>query len=542
MLLVLAASSDAEEEPSGLDPFVEVFSKTLQEINASWEAFDAATTKPQEVVKQCAFLSCVQHRLGYFTALHEGTRGRSTVAMRVPPLPLVVSWLGSGGLDEVYSMSLGAKSGDTLLQQLLASGKQAASDSRYTIPREVSQLKARISLLRDFEDITYDTTSWTPGVDGLWYCATVVAEDDVVAGIDAPLRRLVVRVYLPDVAERLYNKALIATRTFRAPTEEERLNAQSYMLESVQRAVARELKGEVPAVVIEDYSVFNFKVLEGECPVSNLPTMKSRTVEAPSDLVRRRSLTTELPFIDGQAPLQLEGAEDESCFGALRRVGDESRRVRALLVPARGAYDGAHLSLARKLENAALRGELHPIRRVFALASAWDAFIDGCGLPERRCAWYGEIPLDLVVLDKLRSSKVFREVLVEQDMSERAIEVLLPVIAALRDGDEEFTLVPIIVGGLDHTTVEQYARVLQPYVADESNLFVVAGDLRELGVAPPVGAASEDEAAEARIAPATPPAPGEVRFGKALADALDVFLATLMLPEQQEEFRLSHFR
>ncbi|CAE8607364.1 unnamed protein product, partial [Polarella glacialis] len=117
---------------------------------------------------------------------------------RAPSLPLILSWEGPGleeeeGRAQVYGMSCGATSGETLLQQLLGCGKLAAVDKRFLLPgvAEGKELKAKVSLLRGFVDISASPGDWVPGTHGLWYSD----------GARAQL------VYSPEVAETLADGA-----------------------------------------------------------------------------------------------------------------------------------------------------------------------------------------------------------------------------------------------------------------------------------------------------------------------------------------------
>jgi len=326
----------------------------------------------------------------------------------------------------------------------------------------------------------------------------------------------------------------------------------------------------------EGCTLYRFEVLRGDCPLSNLPTMKTRmmTRESSEELLRAQSpyqnwiadnseldpestklgvpvlLSKDLddpvlvkkagerrsgkvvakwnkvikgiPTPDGEwlenavgqfLPMKLGGTtvlrkayqEDGAAarFAALTASGSDSSPggVRAFVVPQFGAYGSNESSFMdgfRPVDAAASSRSagLEKVRRIFVIASVWDCYIDGCGLPERRCAWYNppglhsKIPLDLVVIDKLRKTGLFTELTVEQDVQERAIEVLLPLVGSCLEG-RDFTLIPIYVGGLMSERADQITKVLAPYLGDASNLFVVAGSIDSLasvGFGPSPGA------------------------------------------------------
>lgn len=262
--------------------------------------------------------------------------------------------------------------------------------------------------------------------------------------------------------------------------------------------------------------LYRFEALDASCPVASLPTMKSRLVSrehvqsllvAQSRMlsadVKSRKLSTDVKsrklsadagesskslgigsrsaarFAAITSALGATALETKEASPAVRSSSDE-QQFRAFIVPTSGAYSNAHLTFAEGIRGAQPAG-LDQVRRIFVLASVWDCYIDGCGLPERRCAWYGDMPLDLVVLERLRSSRAFTELTVEQDMRERAVEVLLPLIDTCFAKRQDFTLVPVLVGGVMPKQAEHYSKLLAPYLADPANLFVVAGDVDELG-------------------------------------------------------------
>ncbi|CAE8634580.1 unnamed protein product, partial [Polarella glacialis] len=171
---------------------------SISEVEQRWQKADALGMDAQKMAEICALLCCLQRQLGYWAALHEGSVGTGGVVSRAPSLPLILSWEGPGleeeeGRAQVYGMSCGATSGETLLQQLLGCGKLAAVDKRFLLPgvAEGKELKAKVSLLRGFVDISASPGDWVPGTHGLWYSD----------GARAQL------VYSPEVAETLADGA-----------------------------------------------------------------------------------------------------------------------------------------------------------------------------------------------------------------------------------------------------------------------------------------------------------------------------------------------
>jgi len=420
----------------------------IEEVESFWEEVDKLGKSAEDIAAQCAWLSCVQRKLGYFAALHEGASGSSAVVSQAPPLPLVLSWEGSR--SEVYETSLAVTGGSNLLQRVLGCEKQAGFDKRSVTPDNDGQLlRAKVSLLRGFKDISETATDFIAGEHGLWYC-----------GANGEARR----VYLPEVTKKISGDeedAEATERVLRAVLSHGRIGAD------VDEGEKAEL------TLPEGCQLYRFDTVGGECPVSNLPTMKRRVMqqEHVRELVLARSryssFTTESSQ-DGQA---LEQANSE-----IVTLTSGADSIRALFVPPCGSYTFVERSFSAKGYGDRFAG----VQRIFVIASTWDHYIDGIALPERRCAWYGDLALDLVILESLRRSRAFTELNLDQDTTERGIEVLLPLLSDCLGNKNRFTVVPLLVGGLMQGKVEDYAKLLAPYLDDPSNMFVVSGDIHIL--------------------------------------------------------------
>uniref|UniRef100_A0A7S2PRJ9 Uncharacterized protein n=1 Tax=Zooxanthella nutricula TaxID=1333877 RepID=A0A7S2PRJ9_9DINO len=373
-------------------------------------------------------------------------------------------------------MNLATGGGATLLQQLLDCCRSSAQDKRFGSPGNgtAKSLTAQVSLLRDFEDISSDRENFTLGTHGLLYCLPIEGGPPAY------------RLYLPEVAlkvaggrttkrgTQLVLQALADWKGGRDIAEE---STDEEDEEDSEESYEDDDEASFPSNSV----LYRFEAVSSGCPVANLPTMKTRNIS-------REHLQQALVAQNRVADAIADGPRRGAQFAELTSVtvagsatekkeaGRES--VRAFIVPTTGAYTGAQVSFVEGLDEARPEG-LKQVRRIFVLASVWDCFIDGCGLPERRCAWYNRFPLDLVVLERLRGSRAFCELTVEQDMRERAIEVLLPIVGQCLDEGQEFTLVPVLVGGVMRDKASRYAELLAPYLADPANLFVVAGDMND---------------------------------------------------------------
>lgn len=459
---------------------------SLEEVEKKWAEVESMGRDPAEIAQQCALLCCVQRKLGYFAALHEGAVGSGSIVNRSPPLPLVLTWEGAGGLDEIYGMSLagGTGSSTTLLQHLLGCVTQTSKDKRFSdLGEDDGNLKAKVSLLRGFADISQTPGDWTAGEHGLWY-----SRPSEEGG-----RTL--RVYLPEVVKAVAGEGEGATQR---------------VVQALSESAISDL-----AALPEGHTLYRFEALGASCQVSSLPSMKTREIssenlkrllasQARLTMKRREEDPLPLPaggsgasrfaaltVVDKEAAVAAPAAASAGSDVASMLMGSSNTasapaaappRVCGFIVPQSGSYSNAHNDFKAGLEDAFANcvGK-EQVRRIFVLAPVWDCYIDGCGLPERRCAWYGDTALDLVVLERLRSSRSFTELTVEQDMRERAIEALLPIVQKVLPEGQEFTLVPVLVGGLMAPKAELYTKLLAPYLADPANLFVVAGSVDELG-------------------------------------------------------------
>ncbi|CAE7248319.1 memo-1 [Symbiodinium natans] len=410
----------------------------------------------QEMAQVCALLCCVQRQLGYMAALHEGNVGAGAIVSQAPALPLVVSWEGPGGLEEGYGTSF-AVNGDatdsTLLEHLLKCVDRAGLDRRFGSPAEevVQDMKAKVSLLRTFTDISETPQDWSPGTHGLWYSD----------GQEAKV------VYLPQVAQEVVNGtasqnaaqrllAIVRRRSGGASSEDDDLDEEE--------------EEEEELTIPEGHALYRFETVQGECPISTLPLLQTRKI---LDEHVRQLLIAKARISQGEDKGKREGAAPRFAL-----LGRDDQNVAAIVVPTQGAYANLSEPFAQLADPPTGLGE---VQRLFVLAPVWDCYIDGCGIPEQRCAWYGSMPLDIPLLEQFRTSKAFQVVTVEQDQRERCIEALLPFVQSCVGEDQKFTLVPILVGGLMTEKAEQYASLLSPYLADPRNLFIIGGDVDTLG-------------------------------------------------------------
>jgi len=577
---------------------------SVEQVQQSWEEAEALGTSPEDIADRCSWLCCVQRQLGYFAALHEGAVGRGEVVSRAPPLPLILTWEGPEGA-ETYGMSLADGGGvtsvgsekasesevdqNTLLDQLLDCSRQAEDDSRFGKPGNDSskKMQVRVSLMRGFEDISDSPLDWVPGEHGLWY-----STPEMDTSMDAAASC----VYLPEVAERLATAPdevdddgddsefdNVSEMSFSdsdsdfeassqgsvEPEEDEEDDdeeeEEEYDIEDLKRVLealvtrgAPAEEGEEDATPVEagqlpqGGKLYRFASHEGTCSVSQLPIFKTRQVV--SSHVRQ--------LLIAQARLQVdENVQDETGelaeFAALTaknvsvdtEIVDETAApassessIRAFIVPSLGAYSNAHVRFSQRLSNFPDSG-LENVKRIFVISPVWDCYVDGCGLPERRCSAYGDIELDMVTLESLRSSGPFIELAVEQDVNERSIEALLPLVKSCLPTGQPYMLVPILVGGLVWQKAEIYTKVLAPYLSDPENLFIISGDVNELGDELDIDRTPSSADTPQRWMTDVPTVSSADDANQLVPvfDALELFLAVLAQVPQGQELRLQRY-
>lgn len=127
---------------------------------------------------------------------------------------------------------------------------------------------------------------------------------------------------------------------------------------------------------------------------------------------------------------------------------------------------------------------INPInyRRVFLLGPSHHTYMDCCGLPY--ADWYetplGNIEIDTEITCKLKKEKGFTTLKKTEEENEHSLEMHLPFIKKIF-GDNEFKLVPIMVGHIDKKSQEYYGKIFAEYLKDEKNLFIVSSDFCHWG-------------------------------------------------------------
>ncbi|GAA6061627.1 hypothetical protein JCM10212_000969 [Sporobolomyces blumeae] len=179
--------------------------------------------------------------------------------------------------------------------------------------------------------------------------------------------------------------------------------------------------------------------------------------------------------LDGQLARWLDAATNRASRDALREA--PVKGCKAVIAPHAGySYSGPAAGYAYGCI------DVEPIKRVFVLGPSHHVYLDGCALS--RCKTYstpvGDLPLDLETIAELHETGKFGKMDKETDEDEHSIEMHLPYIRKVFQG-RDVKIVPILVGSISATKEALFGKLLAPYLADPSTLFVVSSDFCHWG-------------------------------------------------------------
>ena len=120
--------------------------------------------------------------------------------------------------------------------------------------------------------------------------------------------------------------------------------------------------------------------------------------------------------------------------------------------------------------------------RVFLLGPSHHLYLNTCGLPyfEVYETPLGNIEIDLTIVDELKKDKNFITLRKSDEEKEHSLEMHLPFIRKIF-GDNNFKLIPIMVGHLEKEQQIYYGKVFSEYLKDEKNLFIISSDFCHWG-------------------------------------------------------------
>eukprot|EP01117_Protostelium_nocturnum_P006544 TRINITY_DN2359_c0_g1_i1.p1 TRINITY_DN2359_c0_g1~~TRINITY_DN2359_c0_g1_i1.p1 ORF type:complete len:281 (-),score=92.06 TRINITY_DN2359_c0_g1_i1:37-879(-) len=168
---------------------------------------------------------------------------------------------------------------------------------------------------------------------------------------------------------------------------------------------------------------------------------------------------------------------DQQLDGWLNKVNNIDSKAIGIISPHAGySYSGP--PAAHGFKNL----DKSKIKRVFILGPSHHYYLKSCQISEMK--YYqtplGKLTLDQEVISELHQTGEFGYMSKEVDEKEHSIEMQLPYIKKMMEG-QEFTIVPILVGSTSFQKEEMYGQMLAPYLSDESNFFVISSDFCHWG-------------------------------------------------------------
>jgi len=122
------------------------------------------------------------------------------------------------------------------------------------------------------------------------------------------------------------------------------------------------------------------------------------------------------------------------------------------------------------------------IKRVFILGPSHHVYLENCAVSP--CTSYetpiGDLRLDRTTINELRRTGEFPEMEYSTDEDEHSIEMHLPYIRKIFEG-QDISIVPILVGSITKATERKYGAILAPYLEREDTLTVVSSDFCHWG-------------------------------------------------------------
>jgi len=122
------------------------------------------------------------------------------------------------------------------------------------------------------------------------------------------------------------------------------------------------------------------------------------------------------------------------------------------------------------------------IKRVFILGPSHHEYLNGCALSKQAeyATPIGNIKLDLTTIDELKETGKFTSMTLKVDEAEHSIEMHLPYIRKVFQG-HDISIVPILVGAIDHDQEIEYGTLLSPFLARSDTICVVSTDFCHWG-------------------------------------------------------------
>ncbi|RWS27926.1 protein MEMO1-like protein [Leptotrombidium deliense] len=122
------------------------------------------------------------------------------------------------------------------------------------------------------------------------------------------------------------------------------------------------------------------------------------------------------------------------------------------------------------------------VKRVFILGPSHHVRLGGCALSPAnvyKTPFY-DLTIDQKIYEELFNTSMFEEMTLHTDEDEHSIEMHLPYVAKVME-NQQFTIVPVMVGSLSTEKEASYGKIFSKYLADPENLFVISSDFCHWG-------------------------------------------------------------
>jgi len=133
--------------------------------------------------------------------------------------------------------------------------------------------------------------------------------------------------------------------------------------------------------------------------------------------------------------------------------------------------------------------DLSNARHIFLLGPAHVDRLSGCALSAHSyyATPFGNLKLDRDIIEELQSTKKFAMWNKETEKDEHSLEMHLPYIYKMlskqfTSKDEFPTLIPILVAATSAASERMYGKILAPYLAKPTSVFVVSSDFCHWGL------------------------------------------------------------
>lgn len=153
--------------------------------------------------------------------------------------------------------------------------------------------------------------------------------------------------------------------------------------------------------------------------------------------------------------------------------------AKAIIVPHAGYfYSGETAAWSFKQINP------EKIKKVFILGPSHHVYLPNCALPvvDKYETPLGNLILNKEIISELKATRAFNDMSPDVDEDEHSIEMQLPYLAhVFRHHLDSVTFIPILVGSINDSKEQSYAKILNKYIQEEDTIFVISSDFCHWG-------------------------------------------------------------